>query len=380
MSSALDTVTEVSSENIFTRLKNAIVGVFFGILFIIGGIVCLFWNEGRAVKTATGLNEGKGKVILVSNNKIDPENQNKLIHLTGLLTTTDTLNDAPYKIKTKALKLNRIVETYQFKENSKSESKEKIGGTKTTTTTYSYEKIWSKEIIKSDNFKEQANHKNIIKFNIASQEKTSKNVNLGVFNLSTNLIAIISGFEKMPITTFDTIANKQTTLNDGVIYMGSKNIVNPEIGDVRISFEIINPKEVSIIAAQVNNKLDTYTTKNGSNILMLSNGNVAATQMFKEAIEGNTILTWVLRLVGFIMLFIGFKLILSPIATVGSVLPLFGNILSFGTGIISFVLAAAIALIIIAIAWFIFRPILSIILIAAAIGIFFGVKYLKKKK
>lgn len=49
-----DAFTEVSSENIFTRLKNAVVGLLLGPLLVIAAIVLLSWNEGRALTAIKG--------------------------------------------------------------------------------------------------------------------------------------------------------------------------------------------------------------------------------------------------------------------------------------------------------------------------------------
>ena len=59
---------------------------------------------------------------------------------------------------------------------------------------------------------------------------------------------------------------------------------------------------------------------------------------------------------------------MRPLSILGSVVPFIGNIIGMGTGLISFVLAGAISLVVVAIAWIVVRPVLGITLLVLAIG------------
>jgi len=56
----VDQVTEVTNTSWFARVGQAIVGVLIGLVAIVVSIGLLFWNEGRAIRTAQGLSEGAG--------------------------------------------------------------------------------------------------------------------------------------------------------------------------------------------------------------------------------------------------------------------------------------------------------------------------------
>ena len=51
-------VTETTTESWGIRLGGSIKGIAIGGALFIAGIPLLFWNEGRAVKTAKALEEG----------------------------------------------------------------------------------------------------------------------------------------------------------------------------------------------------------------------------------------------------------------------------------------------------------------------------------
>ncbi len=139
------------------------------------------------------------------------------------------------------------------------------------------------------------------------------------------------------------------------------------IGDMRITFAIIPQKDVSIIAQQDGSTLTDFVTETG-NIRMLVSGTQSAAQMFQAAEQGNTILTWLLRLLGLIVMYSGLRKILGPLDVLADVLPFLGSLMRMGTGLLSFLVALPCTLVTIAIAWFYYRPVLSVILLLLAAG------------
>lgn len=134
---AQDRYTEVTKESWFKRLGNAFKGILFGFLLIGISFVLLFWNEGRAVKTMKTLKEGKGIVVPIRADKVDPENNGKLVHVTGKATTEEILEDSVFNVSIRAIKLKRVVQMYQWKEVVTSKTKKKLGGETETVKTYS---------------------------------------------------------------------------------------------------------------------------------------------------------------------------------------------------------------------------------------------------
>ena len=58
------------------------------------------------------------------------------------------------------LRLSRSVEMYQWKEETNSQSQQSVGGSQTTQTTYTYQKVWSAQPIASAQFKMRDGHEN----------------------------------------------------------------------------------------------------------------------------------------------------------------------------------------------------------------------------
>ncbi|MBP3531846.1 MAG: hypothetical protein J6K25_11805, partial [Thermoguttaceae bacterium] len=180
--------TETTVESWGSRLGSSMKGVLAGFLFVLAAIALLFWNEGRTVNRAKALNEGASAVITVDAAKVDPQNDGKLVHVSGEVATADVLEDLKFGVSVNAIKLVRKVESFQWKENEQSTTKRGSGGSQETTTTYTYEKVWSPDLINSSAFKE-AGHENPTTRPVEGAEFVASNVSLGAFRLSADLIS-----------------------------------------------------------------------------------------------------------------------------------------------------------------------------------------------
>ena len=376
-----DSFTEVTSQSWFSRLGNAFKGIVIGIILVAIAFPLLFWNEGRAVKRYKTLKEGGGAVISISADSADAANQGKLVHVSGKAVTEETLKDQTFGVSANAIKLLRTVEMYQWQQESSSEQKKKLGGGTETVTTYTYSKAWSNSLINSGNFKKPDGHQNPNQMEYQSKEQVAGKVTVGAFTLSPTLVNKIKAYTPLSLATNFTLpeglADKSKVISN-TIYMGHEPST-PQIGDFRISFQEVKPHDISLVANQLNNTFEPYRAKAGGTIELLETGIHSADAMFQQAQKSNTILTWVLRVVGFIIMLIGFQMILAPLSVFADVLPILGSIVGVGTGLIASMVAGIFSFLTIAIAWFVYRPVLSIILIVIAGGIGFLI-YTKLRK
>ncbi len=363
-----DSFTEVTNESWFGRIGGAIKGVLVGLLFIAIAFGLLFWNEGRSVKRYKTLKEGKGAVVSIKPDTVDPLTDGKLVHVTGKAETTDNLTDPVFGAEVVALKLERHVEMYQWKESSRTETKKKLGGGKKKVTTYTYSKVWSNRAIDSSRFKKSADHQNPGSMPFQSVDKYAETVTLGAFTLPRRLVERIGGAETLSVdpAMLPSDLRSRVTGNNGGFYMGDSPD-SPQIGDVRITFKVVRPVNVSIVSRQNGNTFEPYQTKVGGSIELLEMGTHSADAMFQSAQQSNKILAWILRLVGFVLMLIGFNMVFKPLSVIADVVPFIGSIVGVGTGIISFLISLVLSLLTIAIAWIFYRPLLGISLLVIVI-------------
>ncbi len=375
-----DQFREVTTRSWGSRIMGSFVGVLIGIVLFFGSFPLIFWNEGRSVDRIKTLGEGRAAVVSLAADQIDSAHQGGLIHISGVATTDEVLKDVQFGVQENALKLSRTVEMYQWQEKSESKTTKNLGGSETTETIYSYDKTWSQSRIDSSRFKKPSGHENPSMPAYGSDQFTASTIKVGAFQLGSPFVSQISGFEDYPLgqsnlDAMDPSLKSSFNLTGKSYFRGNPS--NPQVGAVRISFQIVRPTEVSAVGRQDGDALQSYAAKNGT-ISLLEAGTVSANDMFAAAESENKLITWLIRLGAFLMMWIGLSLVMGPISVLGSVIPFIGSILGAGTGFIAFVLALVLTAITAAIAWIVFRPLIGIaLLVLAALFFFGGFKWLR---
>ncbi len=363
--------SETASQGWFSRLGGGLKNILFGFLLLIAAGVLLFWNEGRAVKTYKALKEGAGIIASVPAHKLDAANEGKLVHVSGPLSYPGKLTDRTFRVSVSAMRLKRQVEMLQWHEETSTTTRKKLGGGTETTTTYTYKLAWSPKLVDSSLFKQPLGHENPPTMPIQPASWVASDAHIGAFIVPASLAASLGRDE--PVTLDRTnrpdkaIAGRGRMGADSTIYFGSRFHDRP--GDLRVRFVAATPEKASIIGMQKGASLVPYTASNGRTIFMSRAALVPATEMFAGAVRENRLMTWLLRGLGTFLLFIAFGMILNILRVIADTVPIFGSVIGAGATVISALLALAVAFLIIAVAWLFFRPLLSLGLLAAALGI-----------
>ena len=352
-----DHYTEVTNTSWFAKISKSLGGIVIGIILVIAAMVGLFWNEGRAVRTERALDEGAGMVVSVDPAARNAGHDGALIHFTGQLVPQGVPADPVFSsldVPKGSLRLVRTVEMYQWKQESRSETHKKLGGGDETVTTYHYAPDWSATPIRSADFKLPDGHQNPA-FSLESETFPVASGTVGAFTLAGDDLANLG--KSVPLTLRDQ-DGRAATQSGGKIFVGFDPL-NPRIGDLRIGFEIAKADRISVVGKQDGSRITPFVTSNGTELLMLRDGNATAAAMFEDAQQGNTILTWGLRLGGLVAMLIGFNLILAVFGVLGDIIPLIGDILRFATGSLALMMTAVIGPLIIGIAWVTYRPLVG---------------------
>ena len=382
-------VTETTTESWGSRLGGAVKGVVVGLVMFLAGFPLLFWNEGNSVKTAKALDEGEGACVPVESiAKVDPEMEGKLVHMTGRADTKDVLVDEAFGVSVTAIALERETEMFQWKENKKTTEKKKVGGSVEKTTTYTYEQVWSKTAIDSSGFKE-AGHENPGFIEFPSESWRAQNVSFGAFRLTERQIARIGSAQAYAFPTDYVCKVERVQRQGGTILVPNKatrdNALNnrdvatqARIGDMRVTFRVVYPHDISIVSKQKGDTFVPYLAKTKKTVDLLQDGVAEMAEMFEAARDANAMFTWIVRFAGFLLMFFGLSMVLKPLSVLADVLPILGDIVGWGIGLVSGVVALVCSLVTIAIAWIFYRPVLGVLLLAVAGAIAF--LFWKKKK
>ena len=411
-----------------TRVGNSFKAIGSGLIMFCIGTALLWWNEGRTVKTEKMLDEVGGNYVEMENpNKKDASLDGELICGTALATTEDSLSDAQFGVGAKAIALHRKVEYYQWVESEEEKSEDKLGGKEVTTTTYTYSKKWVSTPVESSEFKDPAyQNKNTVLTTVEESDQYAENVSFGAYKLNETLIHRISSSEGLDLAISEdllkdldknaqvayerfygtkkaaskaveqpaettvlsdsakAVADSLKAVNDSII----KNAVNkkdfeyvhqagnvlyfgrvpgsPEVGDVRVTFEKVVPAKVTVMAVVDGDSFKPYKAENGKRFQTLVMGKRSGDDIIEADKEANNMWLWLLRGVGVLLVIGGLKGIFGFLETILKVVPFIANIFGWGVGVVCTIIGVAWSLIVIAIAWLFYRPILGITLLVIA--------------
>lgn len=364
-------VVKNEKQGFLGKMTNSFSGIIVGILLLFGGIGLLWWNEQNNVKNIKNVKELRDQVVDVSSASVKDEFDGKLIATSGKLDyNNDTITDSLFGVNAQTPVLVRTVEVYQWVESSE---------TKDDTTTYTYSKEWSEKLVDSSDFNSPSGHENpAVKKYESERFETEETLKVGSYSL-------ISSFKKL-LPADKTVGIDETIqLPEGYkIYnkyiTNSADVESPVVGDIRISYAKNDYKEVSVLGKQTGDTIGEYTTKKNTNIKKLVSGETNGAGMINEIESANKMMKWIYRILGTLLVVIAIGSILGPITTLIGYIPFLGKIVNSMIGVVSFLIGLAISLVVIAIAWFAARPIVSIILIAVIVGLIVALFMYKKSK
>jgi len=360
-----DSVVETTERGWFGRLGGSVAGAFIGFLMVVGSIVLLSWNEGRAVDAIIALNAGAKAVRSVPADAVQPTNEGKLVHVSGAVAVPGRLNDPVFNVgHPSALRLERTVEMYQWRQTDENKSEKSVGGSETTTTTYRYVKEWSERPIDSSAFKRPDGHRNPpMPYRSATIE--ARGARLGAFALDPSLVKQVSAFERLG-------PDPSAVLPQGFAWVGEQLYRGavpdqPQVGDLRVGFRVVPVQTFSVVGAQMNGTLTGFPGERGQTITLVEAGTRSADTMFQHAKADEATLTWILRAVGFFVMLFGVLFMASPILWLASLLPFLESLVGAAAFGVAVVVSVPLTLTVVALAWLAHRPLIGAGLIVAGI-------------
>lgn len=375
-----------------SRVKQSFKSIATGFTLFLGATAMLWWNEGNSVKTADMLEEAQGVCVVMENpNKKDASLEGQLVCGTAMAVTEDLLTDKDFGLSVNAISMKRKVEYYQWHETKTEETKEKSDGSEKKIVTYDYRRDWSSTPIGSSKFKQHYGHVNVVLAEFEDGEQWAEHVSFGAYSLNNSLIHSINTYEPLrPELSDDVLRQLDKTIqasyerhytkkeglnsndlnyihvSDNQLYLGLEP-GSPTVGDVRIKFEKVAPAhEVTVVAVVNGDGFGPFKAKNGYMLEKLVMGKKDMDQFFEDEQETNTFNTWAYRILGIIMVIGALKLIFGFVVTLTKIVPFLSTIVGWGVGVICTVLGVVWSLIVIAIAWLFYRPIVGIALLVIA--------------
>lgn len=334
-------------------------GIIAGIIICIISAAFLFKTEKNYINILKQYDYAVENIIEVSPNIISPANEDKLVHVSGIIKTGKTLTDSIVVIP-QAVVLERNTETFQWKE---------IKDRDADNTKYLYSKVWNRELIDSSKF-HKSGHTNPKHVKYSDKKIYSTKAALGKYVIkNVSYIQPSTVLQYLPY-------NSNFKIYNGFYYTG-KNFDNPKIGDQKIKYSYTpSGKQYSIIAKQSGNTL-TEMNKENNSLLIAEEGNIPAKDMLLKNKNKSAGLLSLYRILAIAGLFCSFNMMFLPLSLLeGKVYFLKGMTLTRAFRQVC-ILTISTAFTISGINWISYKPIIGLTFIIAAVLL---VKLLNKKK
>ncbi|KAL3058639.1 hypothetical protein OYC64_010737 [Pagothenia borchgrevinki] len=366
-------VSVKSNPGFLERLSETAGGTVVGVGLFFLSIYILFTNEGRALRTAYSLDEGLSQVVsLEPYSHLDPQNNDRLVHLSAKLHTSQPLHDPNYRVLVQAVKLKRQVEMYQWVEYQESKDYQEDGQTKSETT-YNYNTEWKSELVNSRHFDKEIGHQNPSAMAVESVTVVAPDVGVGPFSLSKGLVEQINNFQTLSLRDLSLFNIDPFLSIDDDYFYHTQNPRRPEVGDVRVRFSFAGlsgetspfgpAQTVSVVAMQRGEQLRPYRTKSGDTLEILYLEELSAEEVFEKEQQSNSMKTWGLRAAGWALMFLSIQMTMRIIYTLVDWVPVLRELVSVGLKIFALCVSCSLSLLTIGVGWMFYRP-----LVAAALG------------
>ena len=145
-----------------------------------------------------------------------------------------------------------------------------------------------------------------------------------------------------------------------------KNInTNIDKRKIPLIFEIKYPPKIDL-PKKYFEMVKEYKAKNGKRFQRLVMGKKSGDEIIDAEKEANNMILWALRIIGIMLVIGGLKGIFGFLETILKVVPFVANIFGWGVGVVCTVIGIVWSLIVIALAWLFYRPLLGIGLLVLA--------------
>ena len=190
--------------------------------------------------------------------------------------------------------------------------------------------------------------------------------------LSDSAKAVLDSLQAVNDSIVKSMANAENKKDLQYVHQASNVLYfgripgSPEVGDVRVTFEIVVPAKVTVMAVVDGDSFKPYKAKNGKRFQTLVMGKKSGDEIIDAEKEANNMILWALRILGIMLVIAGLKGIFGFLETILKVVPFIANIFGWGVGVVCTVIGVVWSLIVIALAWLFYRPLLGIGLLVLA--------------
>ena len=385
-------VTETTRTGFLSNLGKSIVGIPIGILLFLASFVVIFRTEG-SVNWAK-LSEQATTVSADSAGT----NAGEFVAVTGTLATTETVGDPMFLTPAAYISVSRSTEMFAWKEDSRTETRNNTGGSTTTTTTYTYTRDWTSSPASTSSFHNggsscatDANGGQPCinpELTVPGETFSVANVQVGAWNVPTSGVqgSCFIGSECRGMPSGDDLSLDASllvptlsghTISGNYLYLNGANAASPQVGDVRVSFDVLRPGST----------VTTFGKAEGNGLTVAEVGGYTFFRMFSGSREDavgsmqseRAMKMWLFRIIGFFMMWGGMQMVFGPLHVIAGILPFLKKGTTFIVNVITFPLALVLTIITVILGK-IFYSWVAIIIVTLLFAGIVGFLYTRRKK
>jgi hypothetical protein len=344
-----------------SNIMNSFVGVLLGIILFLVAFPVLWFNEGR-----TNMATVAKASVLVDGASVSEQTEGKQVAVAGILASDERLGDAPYLAAGAYVQLNRKVEMFAWVEHKSTDTHKDTGGSSTTTTTYTYDKQWTSSPEDSQAFEHAQGHTNP-PLPVQSTTLVVSSARVGAYTINPTDITLPTA-QDINLNNEIVTTSGNGRLTGNFIMLGRGSFDTPQLGDIRISYSGVaaNTRAVAFGKQQGTALIPYLTVKNDRLYRVFVNTDRAGA--IQEMGTEYEVIGWILRLVGFLLMWIGLGLCFAPITAFLDVLPFLGSAGRFVIGLVALPVALVLSVITIVISILAHNILALIVVLGLLIG------------
>lgn len=367
------------------RLRNSLVAMVLGVVLFFGSFVVLFLNEGR--ENLAGV--ARGARLYEATATYD---ETDLLYVIGSLSSTAPLSDN-YLQAGHYIRLIREVEMYAYVEIEHTRTREHVGGSQTTEYTYTYEKQWVNDPRPTVTYKGVASERPTdipagydawITSMPQSRLDTASNLAINGIPMSSENLVLSNPKSLVlseSVVDLAALTDNETVHPEAIFRRNTETgtLDNPQVGDVRIAYRaVMNTDEGLLLAAFSEGMFLRYMTPNDNRLYRFFTGTTTLSDAIDRLQDEYTAMLWILRIVGFVMMFSGLLLMANPARTLLSVLPIFAKVGMFVYGFFALMSSLTLSVLVIVLAMLFHNALLAVgVVLLIVLALIF---YLRSKK
>ncbi len=324
------------------KIIGSFIGAILGIVLFFGSFVVLYLNEGR--ENLGRISQSSVEISQAAHNLED----GTLICINGSLSATTYAFDS-YLNAGNYIIVRRSVEMYAYEETEHSRTQDNFGGSSTTTYTYSYAKKWVSSPQKSTSFKGDSTEKpgDIPSgydswIDAMPENNTSNAEGLSIGRYALSGTPSFSGDTSLALTSelVNISGVSNSALSGNYILIGNQAGISsgePKLGDIRISYKTISADDTGMLLGAVSGEgISAFSTPKNNTLYRFFSEASSRDQMISILETEHKTLTWILRLIGWLMMFMGLVAMTGPVTKFLSVIPFFSRVSGFLFGVAAF--------------------------------------------